>query len=125
MVKHYLKLEDLKAYMIAFGLANDVWKVVSAWDNFNKFSLGRQFTEAVDSISANIAEGFGRYHKKDKVKFYYNARGSAFESFDWLRKAKVRLLISDVQEVTIRNELARLPQEINGLIKYTNDRLTI
>ncbi|MCK4639103.1 MAG: four helix bundle protein, partial [Bacteroidales bacterium] len=26
--------------------------------------------EAADSISANIAEGFGRYHKKDKIKFY-------------------------------------------------------
>ncbi|MBA4411197.1 MAG: four helix bundle protein [Bacteroidota bacterium] len=45
-------------------------------------TIGAQFIEAADSISANIAEGFGRYHKKDKIKFYYYSRGSTFESTD-------------------------------------------
>ena len=30
----------------------------------------------VDSVSANISEGFGRYHKKDKIKFYRYSQGS-------------------------------------------------
>jgi len=38
------------------------------WDYFAKKTVGEQFIDAVDSISANIAEGFGRYHKKDKIK---------------------------------------------------------
>ena len=37
---------------------------------FEKRQLGRNLSEAVDSISANIAEGFGRHFKKDKIKFY-------------------------------------------------------
>jgi len=32
-------------------------------------TVGEQFVDAVDSISANIAEGFGRYHKKIKLNF--------------------------------------------------------
>jgi four helix bundle protein len=57
--------------------------------------MGEQFVAAIDSISANIAEGFGRYGKKDKIKFYRYSQGSMNESLDWNQKAKVRKLISE------------------------------
>nr|WP_199156947.1 four helix bundle protein [Pedobacter sp. ASV2] len=71
MEKNYLQLNQITAYTKSFHLSNLVWEITSNWDNFAKYSIGQQFVNAVDSISANIAEGFGRYHKKDKVKFYY------------------------------------------------------
>ncbi len=66
-VKKYLKLNDIEAYRIAFNLSNYVWELIIKWEYFPRKTVGVQFVEAVDSISANIAEGFGRYHKKDKI----------------------------------------------------------
>ena len=70
MQNKYLQLNDVSAYKTAFHLSNYVWDIVIKWDWFAKTHVGGQFVEAADSISANIAEGFGRYHKKDKIKFY-------------------------------------------------------
>lgn len=46
--------------------------------------MGDQFIRATDSVGANIAEGYGRFHYLDRIKFYYNARGSLSEArFHW------------------------------------------
>ena len=60
MVK-YLKLNDIDAYKKSLKLSNYVWSIVMKWEWFEKKTVGMQFVEAVDSISALIAEGFGRF----------------------------------------------------------------
>ena len=69
MDNKYLKLNDISAYKIAFNLSNYIWQIVIKWDYFAKDTVGKQFVKAADSISANIAEGFGRYGKKDRIRF--------------------------------------------------------
>lgn len=64
------KLGDVPAYKTASELSDYIWDLVIKWDYFAKNSLGAQFTRAIDSIAANIVEGYGRYHKKDKIKFF-------------------------------------------------------
>ena len=64
--KKYLKLNDIDCYRIAFHLSNYIWDVVNKWEWFAKKTIGSQYVEAIDSISANIAEGFGRHSKKIK-----------------------------------------------------------
>ncbi len=123
MNTRYLKLNDISAYKISFYLSNYVWDIVVQWDFFAKEAVGKQFVKAVDSISANISEGFGRYSKKDKIKFYRYSFGSLKESFDWNEKSKVRKLLSNEQYLHIFSELEKLPKEINSLIKYTNEKL--
>ncbi len=123
--KKYLKLNDIDAYKISFHLSNYVWDTVLKWDYFSKKTIGAQFVDAADSISANIAEGFGRYHKKDKIKFYRYSVGSLKECFDWNEKAKVRKLLSEHEYKHIFSELDKLPKSINTLIKFTNEKLTI
>ena len=86
-MEKYLTLQDITAYKIAFELSNFVWDIVIRWDGFAKRTVGGQFVESTDSILANIAEGFGRYFKKDKVNFYRYSRGSALEASDWNNKA--------------------------------------
>jgi len=81
-MKKYLELEDITAYKHAFDLANYVWDIVVKWDYFTKDTIGRQLVKAIDSISSNIAEGFGRYFKKDKINFYRYSYGSIKESFE-------------------------------------------
>jgi four helix bundle protein len=122
---NFLKLNDIECYRISFHLSNYVWNNVIKWDSFSKKTIGTQFVNAVDSISANIAEGFGRYFKKDKIKFYRYSQGSLKESFDWNEKAKVRELVSKEEYDYIFKELEKLPKALNYLIKYTNEKLKI
>lgn len=121
----YLSLNDISAYKIAFRLSNYVWDIVLKWDYLSKETIGKQYIRAVDSISANLAEGFGRYNKKDKICFYRYSYGSIKESLDWNEKARVRKLLNKDEYDYILKELQKLPREINSLIKYTNDKLTI
>jgi four helix bundle protein len=88
--KKYARLSDIEAYRISFRLSNRVWDIVSTWDSFAKDTVGKQFVRATDSISANIAEGFGRYGKKDRIRLYRYGLGSVKEGLDWNQKAKVR-----------------------------------
>lgn len=123
--KRFLKLNDIECYRISFHLSNYVWNIVLKWDWFSKKTIGAQFVDAADSISANIAEGFGRYFKKDKIKFYRYSQGSLKESFDWNEKSKVRELVSREEYEHIFMELEKLPKSLNHLIKYTNEKLLI
>jgi len=124
-MKRYLDIKDINAYNISFDLSNYIWGIIVKWDYFSKSTVGIQFARSIDSISANIAEGFGRYSKKDKIKFYRYSYGSVKESLDWIEKAKLRKLIIDEQYEHITKELNKLPREINHLIKYTNEKLAI
>jgi four helix bundle protein len=123
LTEKYLKLNDIDAYRIAFHLSNYVWNVIVKWDNFQKRTVGEQFVTAIDSISANIAEGFGRYFKKDKIKFYWYSTGSVKEGLDGNEKSKVRQLLTTDEYKYIIAELQKLPEAINRLIKYTNLKL--
>ncbi len=123
--KKYLKLSDIESYRIAFHLSNYIWDIVIKWDVLGKKTVGGQFVNAADSISANIAEGFGRYNKKDTIKFYRYSQGSMSETLDWNQKAKVRKLVSEEEYRYIFNELQKLPKAINSLILYTNQKLKV
>ena len=125
MAKNYLTLNKINSYKVAFGVSSYVWGIIIEWDNFLKNTIGNQFVRAVDSISANIAEGFGRHNKKDKIYFYRIVRASVYESLDWLEKSKRRNTINQKDYNHIFRELKSLPKEINSLIKYTNNNLTI
>ena len=113
--KKFLKLNDIEAFRISFHLSNYVWDTVLNWSNFSQRTVGEQFVKAVDSISANIAEGFGRYGKKDKIKFYRY----------WNEKSKIRKLLSIKVYQHIFGELQKLPKAINSLIFFTNQKLKV
>src|SRR3989344_7665839 len=119
----YLELNDITSYKKAFMLSNYVWNIISSWKFFEKETVGVQFVRAIDSISANIAEGFGRFTKKDKIKFYYYSFGSVKESLDWNQKSYARKLLSETEYKRVFSTLERLPREIHQLIKFTNDKL--
>ena len=125
MVDKYLSLNDVTAYKIAVNLSNEIWIKVLSWDYFAKDTIGKQFVRAIDSISANIAEGFGRYNKKDKIRFYRYGTGSTKECMDWCHKAYQRDLISKQEYCSTLIQLKSLPEQINSLIKITNSKLTI
>ncbi len=120
---NYLTLDKIDAYKISDELSDVVWDEVMSWDKFEKWSVGQQLVKSMDSISANNAEGFGRYHKKDKIKFYRYSFGSLKETQSWIDKAKRRNLINLEKALEIESALDKLPKSLNYLIKYTNEKL--
>lgn len=123
MDKKFLRLADIDAYVLSYHLSNKIWEVVIQWDWFAKQTVGAQYITAIDSISANIAEGFGRYHKKDKIKFYRYAIGSLKESQDWTQKSYSRKLISKKMYQETHGTLIQITKEIYSLINYTDIKL--
>lgn len=121
----YLQFNDIDCYKRAFNLSNYIWSIVFEWKFFEKENVGIQLVRSADSISANLAEGFGRFNKKDKIKFYYYSLGSVKEDLDWNEKSKIRELFNNKQHQYILSELQKLPKEIYQLIRYTNEKLKL
>ena len=115
-----MKLEDLEIYNLAMEMGDQVWNIVLKWDYFAKDTVGKQWVKAIDSVAANISEGFGRNTFKDSRSFYYIARGSLYESKTWLDKAKNRNLVSEEYQTLLDNH-NKLGIKLNNFIsKHTN-----
>jgi four helix bundle protein len=89
-----MTLEELKVYQRAMELGEHVWTAAQGWEHFAKDTVGKQLVRAADSVAANLAEGYGRYHYNENRHFGYYSRGSLFETRTWLTKAANRGLIS-------------------------------
>jgi four helix bundle protein len=90
---NYVKLGDLDVYKLSVELSEIAWNIFENFDWQIKKVIGDQFIRAIDSVGANIAEGYGRFHYKDRIKFYYNSRGSLLESKHWTFLLNRRSLI--------------------------------
>lgn len=83
-----------------------------------KYSLTDQITRAVRSITANIAEGYGRYHYLDEAKFLSNSRGSIQEVLDHLIEANDEGYISDELLLEGRERVDQVLRLLNGYRAY-------
>jgi four helix bundle protein len=119
MKKEYLSLDKLEVYQLARELSRAAWEIYRALDWRDKKILGDQFIGSVDSVGANIAEGFGRYHFLDKVKFYFNARGSLLEAKHWLSLLSERKKIDLKIKKKFLGNFKNLRLALNGLISST------
>lgn len=77
--------EDLECWKTARNLRLFVSReIVAHLPKEERYELASQLRRAARSVTANIAEGFGRFHFRDNYKFCSNARGSLFEVLDHL-----------------------------------------
>ena len=113
--------ENLDVYRLAEKMADEVWSVVADWDYFAKNSVGMQLVDAADSVSANVAEGCGRFNYKDNARFIRIARGSMYETKNWLRRAYRRGLLSDAQIEKLKPILDELLPKLNAYLRSIND----
>ena len=111
-----LRLEDLKVLQAAETIADGIWKQVVRWDPFVRDTVGGQLAKAADSIGANIAESFGRYHFGEKVQFLYYARGSLYETKYWINRSQARQLMSAVLAQNYAMQLSELARQLNAFI---------
>jgi four helix bundle protein len=83
-----------------------------------RFRLGDQMLRAARSITANIAEGYGRFHYLDNSKFCSNARGSCTEVLEHLITAHDEGLITADLLMVGRTKVERTLKVINGYMAY-------
>lgn len=119
-----MELGRLEIYKMSLKLSEDIWKVYSTLSNDLKYNIGNQVIRATDSIGANIAEGYGRFHYKDSVKFYYNSRGSLWETKHWVYLLYKRELIQKEIYQKIIDDLNLLGKKLNGFIKSIKEKNT-
>ena len=122
----YISLNNLKVYQLSREYSKGAWNIYKNFNWQTKKVIGDQFIRSVDSVGANIAEGYGRYRYLDKIKFYYNARGSLLESRHWLELLRERGLTKQQEcDLTI-NIYKNLKPGLNGLIgsNYTRKQST-
>jgi four helix bundle protein len=117
------RIEDLEIYLLAEKFGDQVWFIVMEWQYFVRDGFGKQLTNASDSIGANIAEGFGRYHYKENKNFCYFSRGSIIETKGWLRKAKTRNLVSEQQYSDLMSQLETIHLKLNIYIKAIGKKI--
>jgi four helix bundle protein len=112
-----MKLEELQIYQLAMSLGEKVWTVVEPWGYFLKDTIGKQLVRATDSVAANIAEGYGRYHFKENLNFCFYSRGSLQETRTWLTKARNRNLIETEKFEELTQLCDQLSIKLNNYIK--------
>ena len=112
-------LEKLECWKKCFELKLLIKeKVIIALPDSEKFDLRSQILRASRSATANIAEGWGRYHYKENVKFLLNARGSVAEVLDHALEAHSWNYITKENLAEIRNTTDSCIRLLNGYIKY-------
>lgn len=79
---------DLEAWKVGHELVLEIYKITQSFPKEELYGIVSQLRRAASSITANIAEGFSRYYFKDKIRFYYQSRGSVSEVQNFLILSK-------------------------------------
>jgi four helix bundle protein len=123
--KEYIPLKDLHVYQLARQLSKRAWEIYLSLKYDEKKNIGDQFIRSVDSVGANIAEGYHRYHFLDKARFYYNSRASMAEAIEhWAELLAEREIIAQeaLQDLQVlKNELHL---KLNNFINATKSENT-
>mgnify|MGYP001558176477 CR=1 FL=1 len=119
-MKDYIELKDLEVYKLSRELSCVAWNIYENLNWQDKKIMGDQFLESTDSVGANIAEGYKRYHYLDKIKFYYNSRGSLCESCShWLELLYGRKKISQKEFENVKDLEKKLSIKLANFISST------
>ena len=109
---------ELVAWQKARAVRKAISELVRAWPSEEKFRLVDQIIRSSRGPCANIAEGYGRYHEKDNVRFCRMGRSSLHETQDHLTAAYdegyITGAVLKVQWALIEEAL----RVLNGYIAY-------
>jgi four helix bundle protein len=84
----YKSFKEMPVWQEAMEITEEIFKLSEKYPKKEDYGLTSQLRRSALSISANIAEAYGRDHTLDKVKFYYYARGSVTETQSHLEYAR-------------------------------------
>ena len=114
--------EDLEVYQVAREFRKTMYGVARCLPDIEKFGLASQTRRAALSLTNNIAEGHGRYHYLEQIKFTLQSRGSLEELIDDLNTCDDEQYLPQQEIVSLKQQGWRVRQLIDGYIRYLRDQ---
>ena len=114
--------EDLDVYKKAREFRKRMYAAARKLPDFEKYELGRQVRRAAVSLTNNIAEGHGRYHYLDEIKFQLQSRGSLAELLDDLNVCQDEDYLPITEIVELKERAKEVQRLINGYIRFLRER---
>jgi len=118
----YKDFQDLPVWQMAMQIAIEIFAMTETLPRKEDYGLTCQIRRSSLSISDNIAEGFGRQHNADKVKFYIYSRGSAHETKNQIIYGNKVGYFSEVIKVDLINRIDEVIESLNKIIKTINSK---
>jgi four helix bundle protein len=115
-------LDTLEVYICAKAFRKEVVKTANTFPKEEKFLLTAQIKDAARSITANIAEGYGRYHYQEAIQFCRIARGSLMETYDHLSGDLEEEYITEKKYLELKEQYEQVLKLLNGYIAYLKRR---
>jgi four helix bundle protein len=115
---------DLDAWREARLLVKMVYTCLLPFPKEEIYGLQSQIKRSVISIPSNIAEGCGRSHPKDTMRFFYIARGSAYELETQLYLSFDLEFIDEIILKELLEKLTRVRILLAGLINHQKAQIT-
>jgi four helix bundle protein len=119
---NFRTFEDLDVYQEARQFRKKMYAVARQLPDFEKYGLASQIRRAAVSLTTNIAEGHGRYHFADQVRFFLGSRGSLQELVDDLNVFDDEKYLEAAKVAELKAEAWRVLGLINGYLRYLRDR---
>ena len=120
--RRYRTFEDLEVYQVAREFRKAMYGVNRRLPAFEKFELGSQIRRAAVSLTNNIAEGHGRYHYLEQIRFCLQARGSLEELLDDLNVCEDEDYLPAQELPTLKQHGWRVHQLLNGYIRWLRQK---
>ena len=120
--KHYQTFEDLEVYQVAREFRKVMYRVAKRLPEIEKFGLVSQVRRAAVSLTNNIAEGHGRFHFLDQIKFTLQSRGSLEELIDDLNVCEDEVYLPVAEINKLKQEAWRVHKLINGYVRFLRSR---
>lgn len=118
----YIPLKELEIYILSRQLSAKAWIVYQRLDYHLRKNWGDQMISSTDSVGANIAEGYARFHFLDRIRFYYIARASLSESVEhWIDLGLERKIVLEEEYQEIYSISKNLQIKLNRQIKIAYD----
>lgn len=114
--------EDLEVYKAAREFRKRMYGVTRKLPSFEKFELASQIRRAAVSLTNNIAEGYGRWHFLDHIKFVLQSRGSLEELIDDLNVCEDKGYLPLTEIAELKQHGWRVLKLINGYLRFLRDR---
>ena len=118
----YRSFEDLDVYKSSREFRKAMYKVAKELPDIEKFALADQIRRAAISLTNNLAEGHGRFHFLDQIRFTLISRGSLEELMDDLNICFDENYSSPAQIEKLKANGRHLLKLMNGYLRYLRDR---
>ncbi len=111
--------KDLEVWKVARVLRQEIYKLARQLPDFEKYGMASQLRRAAVSVTANLAEGFGRFGFQENAQFCRHARGSLYELRDHLSTCLDENYLTTEESIRLEQLASTVGRLLNGYLRAT------